>query len=484
VIEISTYPVLPAREILMTRRKSGYGVAGVLSVGIIAVLWYLGNDSLLRVAIPAVSLLFALVLYVRRPIVYVQFSLWVWFLVPLVRRLVDFRFGWTDPNFVLLAPFLVTGVAGLGVLKKDGKSWRDVPPAFILCGAAILYGFAVGLLLEHSAESVFGLLNWLCPLLFGLHIYLNWHRYEEHKAAILQTFVWGVLILGIYGICQFLVPSEWDRYWLESVNLTPSGGSFGYPEPLMVRVWSTMNAPGPFANTMMVGLLLLFAVRSPLKLPAAIAGYTSFLLSIVRTAWLSWIVGLVWILKSVKPRVVIRTVLSIVLVVMCLVPVVSDPRIAPVASDRMKTFSELGRDESFGTRLEMYRVLGRDILESPFGHGLKSNMEVSHGMAIDSGILITIFSLGWVGSILFAAGILSLFFRARQFSAEHDEFLNISKAAMIAIVVQTVSGNIFVNVTGAMFWMSAGMYLAGCRYTNERSIAEQDVGREEMIRVA
>ncbi len=451
----------------------------------LAVLWYMGNGSLLRLAIPALSLLFALILYVRQPVLYVQFSLWVWFLVPLVRRLVDFRFGWIDPNFVLLSPFLVNGVAGLALLKKDGKSWRDIPPVFILCGAATLYGFAVGFLLEHSAETVFGLLNWLCPLLFGLHIYLNWERYEEHKAAILKTFVWGVLILGVYGICQFLAPSEWDRYWLESVNLTPNGGSFGSPEPLLVRVWSTMNAPGPFANTMMVGLLLLFAVRSPLKLPAAIAGYTSLLLSIVRTAWLSWIVGLVWILKSVKPRVVIRTVLSIALVVICLVPVISDPRIAPVASDRMKTFSELGRDESFETRLDMYRILGTDAIESPFGHGLKSNMEVSHGMAVDSGILITIFSLGWVGSILFAAGICSLFFRAQHPLGERDEFLNISKAAMIAILVQTVSGNIFVNVTGAMFWMLAGMYLAGCRHArDERVIAEQDGVQEEMAGVA
>jgi hypothetical protein len=485
MIETSTYPALAAREVPARGQASGLGIAGALSVGVIVVLWYLGNGSLLRLAIPAVSLLFALVLYVRQPIVYVQYSLWVWFLAPLVRRIVDFRFGWTDPNFILLSPFLVSAVAGLAFLKKDGKAWRDTPTPFFLCAAAILYGFAVGFLLEHSAETIFGLLNWLCPVLFGFHLYVNWPRYQEHSAAILRTFLWAVLILGVYGIYQFLSPGAWDRYWLESVNLTPGGGSFGSPEPLLVRVWSTMNAPGPFANTMMVGLLLLFAVQSPFKLPAAIAGYTSFLLSIVRTAWLSWVVGLVWILKSSKPRVVIRAILSMALLVVCLVPVVSDPQIAPVASDRLKTFKELGSDESFGTRTEMYRVLASDVLENPFGHGLKSNMEVSHGMAVDSGILITVFSLGWMGSALFAAGIVSLFLGARTMSGANDDFLNVAKAGLIAILVQIVGGNIFVNVTGVMFWMFAGMYLAAFRYhENEIAITEQSVVAEGMIAVA
>jgi hypothetical protein len=45
-----------------------------------------------------------------------------------------------------------------------------------------------------------------------------------------------------------------------------------------------------------------------------------------------------------------------------------------------------------------------------------------------------------------------------------DEFLSASKAIILAILAQIVSGNIFVGVTGAMFWMFAGMYLGGLRY--------------------
>ena len=53
----------------------------------------------------------------------------------------------------------------------------------------------------------------------------------------------------------------------------------------------------------------------------------------------------------------------------------------------------------------MYRTLVTDVIETPFGHGFKDRAEVK-GFAVDSGILTVLFSLGWLGSLLFAAGIL------------------------------------------------------------------------------
>jgi hypothetical protein len=468
MIETSTYSAMAVREVRATTPKTRLRIVAGLSAGVVAVLWFAGNGLLLRLAIPAMAMLFALVLYVRQPILYVQYSIWVWFLAPLVRRVVDLRFGWTDPNLILLSPLLVSGVTGLAFLRKDGKAWREVPAGFVLCGAAILYGFVVGMLLHPSAETAYGLLNWLCPLLFGLHLYRNWPQYETYRSAISSSFLWGALVLGLYGIYQFFQPPAWDRFWLEGVRAAMGGGSFGLPEPLLIRVWSTMNAPGPFANTIMVALLFLFVVRSPIKLPAAIAGYTSFLLSAVRTAWLSWVVGLVWILKNSKPRVIVRVVLSGALLVVCLLPLLSDPRMANVIGDRVKTFTDLQSDESFGDRMEMYRVLATDAIDNPFGHGLK-NLESSHGMAVDSGILTIVFSMGWLGSLLFAAGIVSLFLRKTAWIPADDNFMVVGKAIMIAILVQIVGGNIFVSVSGAMFWMLTGICLAAGKYHVESS---------------
>jgi len=231
-----------------------------------------------------------------------------------------------------------------------------------------------------------------------------------------------------------------------------------------------MNAPGPFANTMMVGLLMLFIVRSPLRLPAAVVGYLSFLLSIVRTAWLSWIIGFALILKNANPRSVSRVLLSIILLLVCLVPVLHDPRLAPVVGDRLNTFSDLAHDASFGARLDMYQALLTDALNNPFGHGLR-NLEISRGITVDSGVLAIIFSLGWVGGTFFAVGTLSLFLRKERTAERNDEFFKAGNVILVALLTQIVAGNIFVNVTGAMFWIFAGMRLGARRFhENEWSV--------------
>jgi hypothetical protein len=427
------------------------GTGIVLAAG----LWVAGKPQLLRIALPAFAAVVGWLLYSSRPVAYVSYSLWVWFLTPFVRRFVDWHFGFIEPNFVLLAPFLVSGISIFALMPSTNRHKERIPVAFVLCGIAIFYGFVVGMLLHPSAETFFGLVNWLCPMLFGLHLYLNWPQYEQYQAVIARTFVLALLILGLYGIFQFFSPPAWDRYWLENVK----ADSFGRPEPLEVRVWSTMNSPGPFANTMMAGLLLLLVIRVPLKLPSAIAGYLSLLLSVVRTAWLSWIVGFLLILKHGNPRVIVRLLLSILLLVACLVPLANDPRVATVIGDRFTTFTDLGHDASFGARLDMYKILIHDAANTPFGLGLR-NLEVSRDMAVDSGILTLIFSLGWLGSSLFLTGVLCLFFWGERIRNSTDEFNRAAKAITFAILAQLIAGDVFVNVTGAIFWIFAAMYLA------------------------
>jgi hypothetical protein len=455
-----------------TARNSGLMLAAGLALLVVGALWFAGKGQLLRVALPAMAMLVALVLHASRPILYVQYTLWVWFLTPLARRIVDWRFEYTDPNFVLLAPFLVSGVAGLTLLRPGLRPNVRIPVAFTLCGSAIVYGFIVGMVMHPSGETVYGLVNWLCPLLFGLHLYLNWHRYGEYRAAITSTFLWGVLILGLYGIYQFFLPPAWDTYWLENVQYQAVNPSFGQAEALAVRVWSTLNAPGPFANIMMVGLLLLLIIRSPLKLPAAVAGYLSFLLSGVRTAWLSWIIGFLSILKNAKPRVVARVFLSVILLLICLLPLVGDPRVSSVIGDRVKTFTDLGHDESFSGRLEMYRILAMEAIDSPFGHGLSNMTMTRQGIPIDSGFLTTFFSLGWLGTLLFAIGTLSLFLGRPRSLGKGDEFAGASRAIMIAMLAQLVSGNIFTGINGAVFWIFVGLNLC----TSHRDQAQQSGG--------
>jgi hypothetical protein len=453
--------------------RGGFGIALVVGFSGLALsaLWLTAHASLLRVAIPAAALLVGLVFYFSYPIRYVEYSLWLWFLTPLVRRLVDWHFGYTDPNFVLLSPLLVSGIGGLALLRLNRRhAMPRVPASFVLCGTAILYAVVVDALQHPSAETIYGFADWLCPLLFGLHFYLNWRDYERFRAAVTRTFLCAVPVLGVYGIYQFVAPPVWDSYWLGTVYDTQGIAlSFGKAEPFLVRVWSTMNGPGLFANTMMVGLLLLLVVRSRLKVPAAIAGYLSLLLSAVRTAWLSWFVGLLIILKSANPRMIARICLSIVLLIACVVPLASNQRVAATISRRADTFADLSQDESFRDRVNMYRTLAADVIETPFGYGFKDRAEVK-GYPVDSGILVTLFSLGWLGSLLFAAGTLALCFKLANPVDCNDQFSMACKGIAIAILAQVVSGNVFVNVTGAMFWLFAALCMAAQEQRHNRSM--------------
>jgi len=79
-------------------------VSGLVLCG----LFVLGKGALLRIGIPAAATCVALSLYFRKPPVYLEFALWTWLLTPFIRRVVDWRVGFADPNLTLLTPFLVS----------------------------------------------------------------------------------------------------------------------------------------------------------------------------------------------------------------------------------------------------------------------------------------------------------------------------------------------------------------------------------------
>jgi hypothetical protein len=331
-----------------------------------------------------------------------------------------------------------------------------IPGPFMLCGAGVLYGFVVALLRHPTVETGYALLNWGCPLIFGIHLCTMWRRYPAVEKVITSTYVWGVGLMGAYGIFQYIVAPAWDTYWLVNVSQGLIDPSFGQPAPYALRVWSTLNSAGPFANVMVAGLLLLFVTKSKGKLPISIAGYASFLLSVVRTCWLSWFLGLMLILRGARPKTILKVVGSIALLAICLIPIIEKPEIAPVLGDRLATFRDLGQDESFRERSEMYKVIAKMVAEDPFGHGIR-NQEIVNNIVVDSGIMVVLLSLGWMGSALYTFGILSFLLSKRR---SPDIFPKVTKAICITYLSQLIGGIVFVGVTGAMFWMFVALTLS------------------------
>lgn len=436
--------------------------AAMLGLVLFSLLCILARaGSLLRLAYPAIALLVGLFLFRRYPVLYIGFTWWIAFLTPFVRRLIDWQSGWVDPSPVLLAPFLVMMLTGLTFVQYLPRYLRQDGLPFILSAAGVLYGLLVGLIKYPPTAVVVPLLNWLAPILFGFHLFVHWRHYPAYRQNVERVFLWGVLVTGAYGVLQYLVAPEWDRFWLISAKAI----AFGTPEPLGMRVFSTLNSPGPFATVMMAGLLLLFNNQGTLRFAAGGLGYLSFLLSLVRASWLGWAVGVVAFVPSLKPRLQMRLIVTILVMAVCVVPLVNMQPFSGAIAARLQTFSNTQDDVSYNQRLEGYgQIMSEALAEIP-GNGLGFVLTNDSLGSNDSGILTLLLNLGWFGTLPYLGGMVLLFFSLfRGKEGQADPFVSAARAISLGVFAQIGLGSSMLALSGVVMWSFAGIALAAQRF--------------------
>ena len=435
------------------------GILFGLSFLVMSALFVGGKGALLRMAIPAAASCIGLSLYFRRPATYVEFALWTWFLTPLLRRVVDWRVGFADHNLILVAPFLVSSVSILTLRQRSLTAARPSLTPFVLCGVAIGYGFLIGMALHPSGEVIYGLVDWLSPMLLGLHLYLRWEEFEANSAAVRRAALWGLLIMGAYGIFQFYRPPVWDTEWLTNLPGGVANSTFGRPEPQAIRVWSTLNAPGPFGNVVIALLFLLAPVQSKLKAPAIAAGLYSLLLSLVRTAWITGAIGMLYLAMISNRKLFLKVFIGMGAAVIGLMLLVNSPLDIPILQNRFKSLTDLKHDESLQDRTRLYEGLSGEVLSEPVGIGL-NNLDFYHGYPLDSGFIRMMLSLGWFGTITFSVGIVQLLIFMGRGRQKNNVALASCTTITVIFILQLASGLTFVSSSGAMFWIAAGLGLA------------------------
>jgi hypothetical protein len=433
-----------------------------------------GAANLLRLVFPASSFVVAVFLYLRHPILYIGFTWWIWFLTPFLTRLVDYRIGWDPTRQMMLAPYLVVLVTIASFIKYLPGAVRQGGLPFVLGFIGVIYGFLVGLIFNQPVPVIRGLLDWLSPILFAFHLFINWRDYPSYRQHIQRVFLWCVLITGAYGIYQFVVAPEWDKLWLiESKMFTSSGN----PEPFEMRVWSTLHSPGPFGTVMQTGLLLLFTSSGPLIFPASAAGYLSFLLSRVRTSWGGWLLGIIIILGSVKARIQMRLIMIILVMAMCVVPLLTIEPISEVVTTRLESFSNLEKDTSFQDRSKSYDRNLNLALSTALGNGLGNIWKVNEKtgqievIVIDSGILDMFFTLGWFGAIPYLGGLLLMLFSVSNYTeGKLDSFVSAARAIGISSCAQLIIYSGMLSVSGMIMWGFLAMAMAAHKYYQQQGM--------------
>ncbi len=418
--------------------------------------------GVLRLVFPAGAFVVGLFLYLKYPLIYASYTLWLWFITPLVRRLSDWQGGWQEPSTILLTPFLVTVITLWTVFRKLPQARQEGSLLFVLPLFGIFYGWLIGLLQLPIMQVMVPTLNWITPVLFGFHLFSQWREYPRYSQMMRNTFLWGVLVTGVYGIYQYVTAPEWDRFWLINTGLNTSGD----PEPYGLRVFSTMNSAGPFAIVIMTGVLLLFSTRNPLQFPATAAGYLSLLLTLVRSAWLGWVIGFLTLAVSLKPNLQKRLVLTALVMVLCVLPLTVIEPFSEKISARFDTLNDVQGDQSYNDRSENYDANLKLALVEFIGKGLGGAGNA--GKDIDSAILDTLFSLGWIGSGFYVSGMVLLLFNLfNKSEGGADMFASAARAICLSMFALLLTSSLMLGLMGVVFWGFLGMGTAANRY-NQR----------------
>lgn len=448
-------------------RASTLGIAVV--VGITAVMLLTGRSAPLTYAFPIMAVVLGALLFVYAPGRFVAWVLVLWMLSPFIRRVVDAQNGWNAQNPILLAPMLVSALCAVDLVRLAPRLTCAMVLPALLALASLTAGVAVGLTESAPMLVFYAGLTWAAPVLLGLHVVLHPERHDVYHRAIRSTLLLGVLALGVYGVLQFVSPPLWDRLWMIQSQMN----SIGTPVPMRVRVFSTLNAPGPLAQFLSASLLILLADRSLWRWPALLAGTTIFLLSLARSAWLGFAVGFVPLI-TIASRSTRRAGVAMLAVA---VLVISAINLAPLpdALDAMRTtitsrvtsLGDLTMDDSYRARQYLIPAVLADISDNPLGSGLgatlvggargnASSRLADQGLYLDNGILEIYLVLGWFGGTLFLVGTglaaFTSFVSARRHGVGYGYV-----AAAVALLAQVVGGTIFAGVGGGMFWLATAM---------------------------
>jgi hypothetical protein len=399
-------------------------------------------------------------LYWRYPILYLGFNWWVWFLAPLLTRIVEYQNGWTGSGlrFIILSPYLVTMLTTISFIQSFAKVRLQHSLPFILGFISILYALLIGVVSGNPIVEIGqAVLSWLPAIFFGFHLLANWRDYPQYRQNMQRTFCWGVLVMGIYGILQYVFAPEWDRFWLthaEDLQLC-----CGQPAPLKMRVWSTLNFPFTFAYAMMAGLLLLLNKQKPLEVTAIVAGFMAFLLSEVRAAWGGWFIGFVLVLTSLKPSYKVRLIAAVLMIGLCVYPLTKVEPFSEAIASRFQTVSNVQEDQSFNERVQIYGELVNTAVGEVIGRGLGGQK------IVDAGPLDVIATLGWFGVVPYIGGVALIFLNLFQYAETRlDPFMNASRAIVLSIFAVLPATNTMVLLPGVMFWGFAGIAMAAHKY--------------------
>jgi hypothetical protein len=443
----------------------------------IAALLMIGAKTILIPLFPLGSLAVGIFLYRRYPIFYVNFVVWMWLVSPLIPRLIGHGIATLVPGGNAAAP-LVTFLTVITLIKNLPKLYKEKDEnllPFMMVFLSVVYGCIVGFIrlpFDSYFSAVGNALGTLTPILLALHLYANWRLYPSFHNSILKTYVWLAILMGGYGMFQFLVAPEWDtEFMVKSTGLFDS--YYGRAESLGIRVFGTMPSPFTFAINLMPGLVILSIVKGKLKFLGMLLGYPAFLLTIYRTAWYSWLFSIVTLFLSVKVRKQNIFLPSFFLIFIISVIVSSLEPFSKIISTRFATFTDLQNDASSITRTEDFNKVWDTALKTWDGYGFGSDnfmglfvKDLDYLSGLDMGVPQIFLSFGLIATLIYFTGLLLIFSNLYlDFPmGSSDLFAAASRAIALGSVIRIFTSSILYGEFSFPIWFFIGIAITARKY--------------------
>jgi hypothetical protein len=441
-------------------------VWGILGFSCLVLLGcFAGLGKIINYFFPIAAAIISGVLYLKNPVLYFTFSWWICFLSPFVRRIADFKGSYTDPSPILLAPYLVALVPAIYIFRQIPNTVKQGGQPFVLPIAGVLYSFSIALFNRPIAIAGRGLIDWIAPVFFGYSIFINWKCFPKIWHATKNNFTWAALLLGSYGITQYLISPEWDAQWIINSKFDALAPGFSQPAPLGIRVFSTLNSQEPFSAVIVPTLLIALNSNLPVAWPAFISGILSLLLSFVRSGILALGSSLVVLITGSKLSSNARLLFSGSILFICLMPLLSMDEFRDIIQARLETLQDLDNDGSINIRRDSSIALLDSALSNFIGDGIG-------GPTFDNALISILMNLGWIGAIPYLSGIVVVVIKL--FKNDSTGSISIIRAVIFSCLVRLPVNSPMLEVSGMILWGFMGLGLSAVKFHEYQRIKVED----------
>jgi hypothetical protein len=256
----------------------------------------------------------------------------------------------------------------------------------------------------------------------------------------------------------------WDAQWMINADLK----SIGSPLPFAVRVFGTLNTPGPYAAFLLAGVLMVLVDKGVIRFPGIAIALVALLLTRTRAVWVAFLIGLVMHQISQPVLKLPRRLVAIVIVTMLALPLTQIPQFRSTIVKRMSTLTSISSDNSFIKRVAFSQENAGEIVQTAEGNGLgttggaiKLTRTQVGTRSLDNGFLELYYLFGWPGGTMFLLGIAALMYQSFRFAeARRDPFASAVRATGVALISILPIGDVFTGSTGTLLWTMMGLGIA------------------------